>query len=152
MPLSAIQYRRHRVAYTVAAVVGFLAAFQGAYWLLRHSVAALISWIFLVAGLVTFFGCTYTAIRNSLVLELNRKGIWYKKESYDWKSLRSYSIRKEVGEGSLFVYLILSFNDGRKPLAIQLDWLDNNETIPDQMEIFAKEFHIQFDGVERVEQ
>ncbi|WP_343671033.1 hypothetical protein [Chitinophaga sp.] len=151
MELPTVQYRRHRLAYSVAALFGFLAACQGCYWLVSGSVGSFFGWLFLIVGLIACCGCSWTAIRNSLVLELNQEGIMYKKETYGWKSLRSYAIRKEVGESSLFIYLILSFIDGRKPLEIQLDWLDNNESVPEQMEVYAKIFQIPFDGVEKKE-
>lgn len=151
MELPVVQYRRHRVAYTVAAVAGFLAACQGYYWLATGSVASFFGWIFLVAGLLACCGCSFTAIRNSLVLELNQEGIMYKKDTYGWSSLRSYAVRKEIGESSLFVYLVLNFKDGRTPLEIQLDWLDNSESVPRRMEQYAKFFQVQFDGVEKKE-
>ncbi|QJB31642.1 hypothetical protein HF324_09755 [Chitinophaga oryzae] len=151
MTLPTVQYRTHRIGYSVAAVCGFLAAFQGGYWLVTGSVAAFFGWLFLIIGLIAFVGCSWTAIRNSLVLELNQEGIMYRKDIYGWRTLRSYAIRKEVGESSLFVYLILSFTDGRAPLEIQLDWLDNSESVPEQMGIFAASFGIPFDGVERKE-
>ena len=151
MELPTVQYRRHRLAYSVAAVLGFLAACQGCYWLANGSVSSFFGWIFLIIGLIAFFGCSWTAIRNSLVLELKHDGIMYKKDTYGWNSLRSYAIRKEIGESSLFVYLVLSFNDGREPLEIQLDWLDNSESVPEQMKVYAKFFQIRFDGVEEKE-
>lgn len=151
MALPTVQYKRHRVAYTVAAVIGFLAACQGYYWLATGSVASFFGWIFLIVGLIACGGCTWTAIRYSLVLELNQQGILYKRDTYDWSSLRSYAIRREVGESSLVVYLILSFVDGRAPLEIQLDWLENSESVPEQMEVYAKYYGIPFDGVERKE-
>ncbi|MVT08369.1 hypothetical protein [Chitinophaga tropicalis] len=151
MELPTVQYRQHRLAYSVAAVFGFLAACQGYYWLATGSVSSFLGWIFLIIGLMAFCGCSWTAIRKSLVMELNHEGIMYKKAIYAWNSLRSYAIRKEVGESSLFVYLILSFNDGREPLEIQLDWLDNSESVPEQMEVYAKFFQVQFDGIERKE-
>lgn len=151
MELPTVQYRRHRLAYSVAAVLGFLAACQGFYWLASGSVSSFFGWIFLIAGLIAFCGCSWTAIRNSLVLELNQEGIMYKKDTYGWNSLRSYAIRKEIGESSLSTYLILSFNDGRESLDIQLDWLDNSESVPEQMDVYTKFFQIQFDGVEKKE-
>lgn len=151
MQLPVVQYRRHRVAYSVAAVFGFLTACQGYYWLAGKDVASFFGWIFLIVGLIVFCGCCLTAIRNSLVLELNGEGILYKKELYGWNTLRSYAIRKEIGESSLFIYLVLYFNDSRNPLEIQLDWLDNSESVPEKMEAYAKYFHIGFDGVIRKE-
>ena len=147
MELPIVQYRRHRVAYTVSAVIGFLAAFQGGYWLLRESVPAFFGWLFLIIGLIAFGRCTWFAIKNSLVMELNHEGILYKGYCYAWNTLRSYGIRKEVAESGSFNYLILCFNDGRNPLEIQLDWMDNNESIPEQMEVYAKAFKVGFDGV-----
>lgn len=147
MELPIVQYRRHRLAYSIAAVLGFLAAAQGYYWLASGSVASFFGWVFSIVGLIAFCGCCWIAIRNSLVLELNHEGIMYKKDIYDWNTLRSYAIRKEIGESSLFVYLILYFNNNRDPLEIQLDWLNNSESVPEQMESYAKFFHIRFDGV-----
>ncbi len=151
MEIPTAQYRRHRVGYSVSAIIGFLAAWQGYYWLATGSALAFFGWLFLIIGIVACVGCTWTAIRHSMVLELNQEGVWYKEHTYDWRSLRSYAIRKEVGEGSLFVYLILFFTDGREPLEIQLDWLENSELIPEQMEVYAKQFGVPFDGIERKE-
>jgi len=147
MQLPPVKYRRHRVAYSVTAVFGFLAACQGCYWLVSGSVGSFFGWMFFIIGLAALVGCSWTAIRNSLVLELNQEGIWYKKETYGWNSLRSYTIRKEVGESSLFIYLVLSFKDDREPLEIQLDWLDKSESVPEQMEAYAKFFQVRFDGL-----
>lgn len=149
--LPTIQYRSHRLGYSVAAVLGFLAAWQGYYWLASGSVTSFFSWIFLIVGVIAFLGCTWTAILNSLVLELNKEGVMYKKVTYSWNSLSSYAIRKEIGESGVFVYLLLSFKDDREPLEIQLDWLDNSESVPEQMEVYAKNFQIKFDGVEKKE-
>lgn len=151
MALPTVQYRRNRVAYSVAAVMGFLAAFQGGYWLVTGSVASFFGWLFLLIGLIALTGCSWTAIRHSLVLELNQEGIVYKGDTFSWSSLRSYGIRKEIGESSLVVYLILSFADGSAPLEIQLDWLENSESIPEQMAVYAASFRIQFDGTEKKE-
>lgn len=151
MELPIVQYRRHRVAYTVAAVIGFLAAFQGGYWLASKSVASFFGWLFLTIGLIAFVRCTWVAIKNSLVMELNHEGIMYKKYCYAWNTLRSYSIREETGESGSFNYLILCFNNGSDPLEIQLDWMDNNESIPEQMEVYAKAFQVGFDGVVKKE-
>lgn len=151
MQLPIVQYRRHRLAYSVAAVFGFLAACQGYYWLAHGNVASFFGWLFLIVGLVACCGCCWTAIRNSLVLELNQQGIMYKKDVYGWNTLRSYAIRKETGESSLSIYLVLYFNDSRNPLEIQLDWLSNSESVPEQMAAYAKFFHIGFDGIVRKE-
>ncbi|MBC9933119.1 hypothetical protein [Chitinophaga qingshengii] len=151
MEPSTVQFRTHRVGYSVSAIIGLLAACQGLYWLVSGSVGSFFGWLFLVIGLIACIGCSWTAIQHSLVLELNQEGILYKKHTYSWHSLRSYAIRKEIAEGGLFVYLILFFVDDRAPLEIQLDWLENNEAIPDQMAVYTKSFGIQFEGVERKE-
>ena len=151
MELPIVQYRRHRVAYSVAAVIGFLAACQGFYWLASKSVAAFFGWLFLTIGLVAFVRCTWVAIKNSLVMELNHEGIMYKKYCYAWNTLRSYAIRNENGESGSFNYLILHFNDGGASLEIQLDWMDNNESIPEKMAVYAKAFQVEFDGVVKKE-
>jgi len=150
MELPVVQYRRHRVGYTVAAVIGFLAAFQGGYWLARKSVPSFFGWLFLTIGLIAFGRCTWVAIKNSLVLELNHDGIKYKGYCYGWNTLRSYAIREENSESGSFNYLILCFNDGLS-LEIQLDWIGNSESIPEQMEVYAKTFQISFDGVVKKE-
>lgn len=151
MELPIVQYRRHRVAYSVAAVIGFLAACQGFYWLASGSVASFFGWFFLTVGLIAFGRCTWVAIKNSLVMELNHEGIKYKGSCYAWNALRSYGIRKETGESGSFNYLILYFNDGGGALEIQLDWMDNNESIPEQMAVYAKAFQVEFDGVVKKE-
>jgi hypothetical protein len=81
------------------------------------------------------------------VLELNHEGIVYKGYCYGWNTLRSYAIKKETGESSSFSYLVLCFTDGGDPLEIQLDWMSNSESIPEQMELYAKAFQVSFDGV-----
>jgi len=86
-----------------------------------------------------------------VVLELNQEGIIYQKDAYEWNSLSSYTVKKMIGESSLTVYLILFFKDGRELLEIQLDWLENSESILDQMEIYASFFQIQFNGIEKKE-
>lgn len=151
MELPIVQYRRHRVAYSVAAVIGFLAACQGFYWLISGSVASFWGWLFLTIGLIVLSRCTWIAIKNSLVLELNHEGIKYKKHSYAWHTLRSYAIREETGESGSFNYLVLCFNDSGDTLEIQLDWIGNNESIPEQMEVYAKAFQVSFDGVVKKE-
>ncbi|WP_217605692.1 hypothetical protein [Chitinophaga sp. GbtcB8] len=84
-------------------------------------------------------------------MELNHEGIKYKGSCYAWNTLRSYGIREETGESGSFNYLILYFNDGGGALEIQLDWMDNNESIPEQMAVYAKAFQVEFDGVVKKE-
>ncbi|HEY8920736.1 MAG TPA: hypothetical protein VIM87_30070 [Chitinophaga sp.] len=151
MELPIVQYRRHRVAYSVAAVIGFLAACQGFYWLASKSVASFFGWLFFVIGLIAFGRCTWIAIKNSLVMELNHEGIMYKGSCYGWNILRSYGIRNENSESGSFNYLILYFNNGSDPLEIQLDWMDNSESVPEQMEVYAKAFNVGFDGMVKKE-
>jgi len=71
----------------------------------------------------------------------------YKGTCYGWNTLRSYAIRNENDESGSFNYLLLYFNNGSVPLEIQLDWMDNNESIPEQMEVYAKAYQVGFDGV-----
>lgn len=94
MKLPTVQFRRHRLGYSVAAIIGFLAAWQGYYWLTSGTVALFFGWLFLIAGLITGLGCSWTAIRHSVVLELNPEGIIYQKDSYKWNSLSSYTVKK----------------------------------------------------------
>jgi hypothetical protein len=151
MALPTVQFRRHRIGYSVAAIIGFLAAWQGYYWLKSGSVALFFGWCFLIVGLIAGVGCSWTAIRHAVVLELNQEGIIYQKDRYAWNTLRSYAIKKVIGEGSLAVYLILSFTDNRAPLEIQLAWMENSDSIPDQMKVYASYFQIQFNGIEKKE-
>jgi len=151
MELPTVQFRRHRLGYSVAAIIGFLAAWQGYYWLTSRSVALFFGWFFFIVGLIAGLGCSWTAIRHTVVLELNQEGILYQKDIYRWDTLSSYAIKKVIGESSLAVYLIVSFKDGREPLEIQLDWLENSGSVLDQMDIYASFFQIQFNGIEKKE-
>ena len=147
MELPIVQYRRYCIPYSVAAGFAFLIAYLGYDWLPRGGVLSFFGWIFLPTGLIVFGRCSWIVIRNSLVLELNHEGIKYKWYCYGWDTLRSYAIRKEESADSSSIYLVLSFNDGGYPLEIQLTWLANNETVPKQMEAYAKAFQVSFDGV-----
>lgn len=151
MKLPTVQFRRHRLGYSVAAIMGFLAAWQGYYWLTSKTVALFFGWFFLIVGLIAGLGCSWTAIQHSVALELNQEGILYQKHTYEWSSLSSYTVKKVIGESSLTVCLILFFKDGREPREIQLDWLENSESILDQMEVYASFFQVPFNGIEKKE-
>lgn len=94
MELPTIQFRRHRLGYSVAAILGFLAAWQGYYWLTSRTVALFFGWFFLIVGLIAGVGCCWTAVRHAVALELNPEGIIYKKDTYEWNSLSSYRVKK----------------------------------------------------------
>jgi len=151
MELPTLQFRKHRLGYSVAAIIGFLAAWQGYYWLTSKSVALFFGWSFLIIGLIAGIGCSWTAIRHAIVLELNKEGIIYQGDTYEWNTLSSYAIKKVIGEASLAVHLILSFKDGREPLDIQLDWLENSESVLSEMKVYASFFQIPFNGIEEKE-
>jgi hypothetical protein len=97
-------------------------------------------------GLIISIRCGWMAISHTLVLELNHEGINYKKNFYRWNSLSSYALRNEIDERGSYTYLILYFNEGLDSLDIQLDWIDDHESVPEQMAAYAKAFKVRFDG------
>lgn len=146
MELPVIQYRNHRVAYTVVAVFGLIDACLGGYWLIMD-IASVFGWIFLVIGLIVTGRCGWMARSKSVVLELNHQGIQHKGRLYAWNTLRSYAIREETDEGGSFNYLVLYLNGSKDPLDIQLDWIDDMESVQAQMAVYATALQITFDGV-----
>jgi hypothetical protein len=149
MELPPAQFKRHRLAYSIAAVIG-LAAFVAGCFLLRGQGASLVfAGIFIPIGLVAAIYCSRSAMNDSVVLEFNREGIRYKKEKYAWTTLRSYAIRKETGEGGSFEYLILNFKGPEPSMEIQLDWLEQQELVAVHMATYAAAFHIGFEGITR---
>jgi hypothetical protein len=147
MELPIVQYKRHRLAYSVAAFMGLLAASQGCYWFVEDGATSFLAWIFMIIGFIVFIRCCWMAFDKSVVLELNHQGIRYKGDLYGWDTLCSYAIRKEVGEASLFMYLLLRFKERKDQLEIQLDWMDDMESVPEQMAAYASVFKINFDGI-----
>jgi hypothetical protein len=152
MELPVVQYKRHRVAYTVVAILlGLIPLGMGCYGLIKEGSSSIWSWILFVVGLIIFTRCGWLAITHSLVMELNSEGIQYKEYFFSWNTLNSYGIRDEVGEGGSFTYLVLRFKDGKDPAEIQLDWMEDHESVPEKMAVYASAFQIVFDGVVRKE-
>jgi len=151
MDLPIIQYKKHRVAYIVSACIGLGAICFGYFPYVRDNHTSVGGWILMGIGLLTFIGCSWSAIDKSIVLELNHEGIKHKAFFYGWDTLRSYSIRKEIAESGSFNYLVLHLKTSDKQLDIQLDWLEDHESVPEKMAMYAGAFHISFDGVTRKE-
>lgn len=151
MELPVIQYKRHRVAYTVCAVLGLLPIGFGIYGLIRDDASSVWNWILLIVGLIISIRCGWLAITHSLVMELNHEGIQYKEHFFAWNTLSSYGIREEMSDGGSFTYLTLCFKKGGNPVEIQLDWIEDYESMPEQMTVYANAFQIGFDGIVRKE-
>ena len=147
MELPIVQYKRHRPGYLVSACLGLLVVCQACFWFAEDGVSSFWAWPFMIIGLIVSIRCCWLAFDKSVVLELNHEGIKYKRDLYGWDTLYSYAIRKEVGEASLFMYLLLSFKEHKDPLEIQLDWIDDSESVPEQMAAYAGVFKINFDGI-----
>lgn len=107
--------------------------------------------ISLFIGFIVFIRCGWMAIEHSVVLELNQEGIQYKRDFYGWNTLHSYAIQEEEGEGGSFNYVVLRFKGHKKGVHIQLDWLENMESVKEQLAVYAKAFQLPFEGVIRKE-
>lgn len=151
MELPVARYRNHRIGYTVLAIAGLLIACQGGFWLIKDGVLSFWGWLFLLIGLPVCTVSAWRAASRSVVLELNHNGIQHRSGFYGWHTLAGYAIRKEVGESSTFNYLVLRFNGQKEPLDIQLDWLENSESLEEHMAAYAGAFKISFDGLVRKE-
>lgn len=146
-PLTTVQFKKHKVAYRVAAVVSLVLAGMF-YWIFREEEETVpLSWLFLVGGLLLSGYCFWNAQRNAVVLELGPKGIKYRKYFYSWNRLRSYAIRVEDDEGGSFNYLVLNLKNSKVPLEIQLDWIKDQQSITQHMAVFAQAFQIEFEGL-----
>lgn len=147
MELPIVQYKRHRLGYSVSACLGLFVVGQACFWFAEDGVSSFWAWLFMIIGLIVSIRCCWLAFNKSVVLELNHEGIKYKGDLYGWETLCSYAIRKEVGEASLFMYLLLRFKERKDQLEIQLDWMDDVESVPEQMAAYAGVFKISFDGI-----
>ncbi|TCC97182.1 hypothetical protein [Pedobacter hiemivivus] len=141
--LTVVQFRKHKVAYTVAAVVALAGMF---YFIFKDDGSVSLTWFFLAAGTLLSAYCTWNVFSNAVVLELNPNGIKYKRYFYSWNRLLSYAIREEEDEGGSFNYLVLNLKNAKVPLEIQLDWINDQKSVIDNMAIFTKAFQIEFEG------
>ncbi|SDJ51029.1 hypothetical protein SAMN04487898_103120 [Pedobacter sp. ok626] len=144
--LTVVQFKKHKVAYTVAAVVSLLLGGM-LYFVFKDDGSVSLAWFFLAAGILLSAYCTWNTFSNAVVLELNPEGIKYKQYFYSWNRLRSYAIRKEEDEGGTFNYLVLNLKNAKVPLEIQLDWINDQKSVTENMAIFTKAFQIEFEGV-----
>lgn len=144
--LTVVQFKKHKVAYTVAAVVALALAVMF-YFIFKDDGSVSLAWFFLVAGILLSAYCTWNAFSNAVVLELNPDGIKYKQYFYSWNRLRSYAIREEEDEGGTFNYLVLNLKNAKVPLEIQLDWINDQKSVTENMAIFTEAFQIEFEGV-----
>ena len=143
--LPIVQYRSHRTAYTIIAVLGLLIAFQSYFWFAYRSV--FVGTMSLLIGLILSIRCGWMALEHSIILELNQEGIRYKRDFYGWNTLHSYAIQEEEGESGSFNYLVLRFKEHKKGLHIQLDWLENMDALKEQIAVYAEAFRLPFEGV-----
>lgn len=143
--LPTVQFRKHRTAYTLAAIVCF--AGVGLCYLIFKDDSLLMAFIFCMGLLVLSVYCAWNAISNSVVLELSPDGIRYKGYYYHWDRLSSYAIRQEEDEGGSFNYLVLNLKNSKVPLEIQMDWISDEPSLKMHMVIFAKAYRVPFDGV-----
>ncbi|MCW3466640.1 hypothetical protein [Chitinophaga nivalis] len=147
MELPVIQYRRHRVAFTVVAVTGLGVAVWAYAADTKEDGLSFWSWVFLILGLIIAVICGWRAINRSVILELNHTGIQYKKRLFTWDKVLSYAIRVVKTDTSDFHYLLLRLNGNEDYLEIQLDWLDNYETLSEYMAAYADVYKVTFDGL-----
>nr|WP_121272057.1 hypothetical protein [Pedobacter schmidteae] len=145
--LITVQFKKDKVAYSIAAVVSLLLA--GMFYLIfsQEEGSTALSWIFLVGGILLSGYCFWSAQSNRIVLELNPEGFRYQNYFYSWNRLRSYAIVVKEDEGGSFNYLVLNFRTSKVPLEIQLDWIEDQQSITRHMSVFAQAFQIEFDGV-----
>lgn len=143
--LQTVQFKKHKVAFTLASVVCL--AGVGLFYIIFKDESLLMACIFCVASLVLSVYCACNAISNAVVLELSPDGIRHKEYYYHWNCLSSYAIRQEEDEGGSFNYLVLNLKNSKVPLEIQLDWINDEPSVKEHMAIFAGAYHIQFDGI-----
>lgn len=91
MELPIVQFKTHRLAYTLAACFGLVPLGFGFYGLVNEDAYSFWYWLLFIVGLVIFTRCGWTAINHNLMLELNHRGIDYKKNLYRWNTLSSYA-------------------------------------------------------------
>lgn len=145
--LTIVQFKKDKIAYIIAAVVSL--ALAGMFYLIfrREEGSIMLSWFFLIGGILLSAYCFWNAQSNKVVLELNLEGIKYRNYFYAWNKLRSYAIRVEEDEGGSFNYLVLNLINSKVPLEIQLDWIKDHQSVTHQMSFFAQAFQIEFEGV-----
>lgn len=145
--LVTVQFKRHKVAYSVAAVVSL--ALAGMFFLIfrQEGGSVTLAWLFLIGGVLLSAYCFWNAKSNAVVLELNPDGFKYRKHFYSWNRLHSYAILEEEDEGGSFNYLVLNLKNSKVPLQIQLDWIKDKQSIIQHMVVFAQAFQIEFEGV-----
>lgn len=141
--LPTVQFRRHKTAYTVAALVTL--ALAGMFYFIYRSENAIIAWVLLLMGLLLSVYCARNALSNTVILELSSDGIKYKQYHYSWDRLQSYAIREENDGDSSFTYLVLNLKKSKVPLEIQLDWIDDQDSVRYHMGIFAQTYDIELE-------
>lgn len=141
--LPTVQFRRHKTAYTVAALVTL--ALAGMFYFIYRSENAIIAWVLLLMGLLLSVYCARNALSNTVILELSSGGIKYKQYNYSWDRLQSYAIREENDGDSSFTYLVLNLKKSKVPLEIQLDWIDDQDSVRYHMGIFAQTYDIELE-------
>lgn len=146
MQLPTVQFKKHKVACSVAAVISFVLA--GMFYLIfRQEGNIILSWSFLIGGILLSVYCFWNAQSNGVVLELNAEGIKYRNYFYNWSRVHSYAIRIEEDEGGSFNCLVLNLINSKVPLEIQLDWIEDQKSITEHMAVFAQACQIEFVGV-----
>lgn len=143
--LTTVQFKKHKTAYTVAAVIALLGAVFS-YFFMADSDGSLWAFFFGCCLLLSVF-CSWNALSNRIMLEMSPMGIRHKGELYSWYSLRSYAILEEVYESGTFNYLVLNLKNVEVPLEIQLDWIDHQKSVIQHMTIYAEAFKIEFEGL-----
>jgi hypothetical protein len=140
--LPTVQFKKHKTAYTIAAIVALVLSVT--YYFTYRSENYVIAWVLLSIGLLFSVYCVRNAFSDAVILEFNSDGIKYKQYYYSWDRLHSYTIRKEDDGESSFTCLVLNLKNSKVPLEIQMDWIDDEESVKHHMAIFAKCHQIHF--------
>ncbi|MCS3869334.1 uncharacterized membrane protein YobD (UPF0266 family) [Chryseobacterium ginsenosidimutans] len=143
LQLTTVKFKKNKVGFTVAAIISLVLG--GMFYFIFKDESIIIGWFLFAAGIILSIYCLSNATSHVVVLELNARGIKYKKYHYSWAELRSYSIREENHEDASFTYLVLNLKNIKTPLAIQLDWIDDQQSVKHHMAIFAEAFQIEFE-------
>jgi uncharacterized membrane protein YobD (UPF0266 family) len=141
--LTTVKFKKNKIGFTVAAIISLVLGVMF-YFIFRNE-STIIGWFLLISGILLSIYCFLNASSHVVVLELNSKGIKYKKYYYKWDELRSYSIREENHEDASFTYLVLNLKNITAALTIQLDWIDEQQSVKHHMAIFAEAFQIEFE-------
>jgi hypothetical protein len=104
--LPTVQFKKHKTAYTIAAIVALVLSVT--YYFTYRSENYVIAWVLLSIGLLFSVYCVRNAFSDAVILEFNSDGIKYKQYYYSWDRLHSYTIRKEDDGESSFTCLVLN--------------------------------------------